>query len=360
MCALLLVACGPTQPSDAGDVVAIDQSDDRADAFVPLDASLPDAAVDGASEGDAANDAAIDARAEASAEASVEAGSGDAMAAVDPLIGIGTVELVRGGFMFVEGPQWRASEGDLLFSDIPANVIRRLMGSAVTTFRQPSDNSNGLALDSAGRLYAAEHGSRSLTRTRADGTRETLASTFMEMGAARRLNSPNDLIVRSDGTVYFTDPPYGIDPASQQELSFNGVFRRSNAGALTAEWRGARTSRPNGIALSPDERTLYVTDTADGRVRAFDVGADGALTNERTLATTSGNPDGMTVDRDGNLFVTTQTGVQVFAPSGRLWGTIAVAMQPANCAFGDADARTLYITARTALYRVRLARAGLY
>jgi gluconolactonase len=230
----------------------------------------------------------------------------------------------------------------------------------VSVFRMPSDNANGLAMDAMGRLHAAEHGSRSVTRTRMDGSRETLAGGFMEGGAMRRLNSPNDVIVRSDGTLYFTDPPYGIDPATQQELSFNGVFRRTAAGALSAEWRGARATRPNGIALSPDERVLYFTDTNDGRVHAMDVGADGALSNDRTLAMTSGNPDGMAVDRDGNLFVTTNSGVQVFSPSGRAWGTIMVPMQPANCAFGEADGRTLFITARTALYRVRLARPGLY
>lgn len=356
-----LLACSPT-PSATEDSGADASS---ADGSINDGAREPDASMDSAS-GDASADSALTDAADVMEDARADSALADAAdvmeasAPVDPLQGIGAVQQVRAGFMFVEGPQWRTSEGDLLFSDIPANTIHRLQGAmGVTVFRMPSDNSNGLAMDAMGRLHAAEHGSRSLTRTRADGSRETLASGFVEGGAMRRLNSPNDVIVRSDGTVYFTDPPYGINPATQQELTFNGVFRRTSAGALSAEWRGARATRPNGIALSPDERVLYFTDTNDGRVHAMDVAADGALSNDRTLAMTSGNPDGMAVDRDGNLFVTTNSGVQVFAPSGRLWGTIMVPMQPANCAFGESDGRTLFITARNALYRVRLARPGL-
>lgn len=362
--ALGCVACGGEASRDGGDA-AIDEQ--RLDA-----SSIEASAEDGASE-DASLDAiedrssidvvadhpADDVSVEASLDGRADARA-DAAAQVNPLEGIGVVELVRAGFMFTEGPQWRPREGDLLFSDIPGDTIHRVQEPmAVSVFRRPSSNSNGLAIDEMGRLVAAEHGSRSVTRTRADGTRETLARDFMEGGTLRRLNSPNDLVVRSDGTLYFTDPPYGI-MAAEQELSFNGVFRRAPSGALSAEWRGSRASRPNGIALSPDERTLYVTDTADGTVRAFDVAADGALSRERTLLSTSGNPDGMAVDRDGNLFVTTRTGVQVFSSSGRLWGTISIPMQPANCAFGGADGRTLYVTARSGLYRVRMARPGLY
>jgi gluconolactonase len=361
-CGVLIVcvaACGAPAPVEDAAVDAASLADRPADTSADSGAS-PDAAAQDATSSlpDVAAQDAMSPQPDASAP---DASAPDASAPVNPLDGIGAVEMVRGGFMFTEGPQWRSREGDLLFTDIPANTIHRLMlPMAVMAFRQPSDNANGLAVDAMGRLLAAEHGSRSVTRTLANGMRETLASGFMEGGAMRRLNSPNDLIVRSDGTVYFTDPPYGINPATQQELSFNGVFRRTAAGALSAEWRGARASRPNGIALSPDERTLYFTDTSDGRVRAMDVGPDGALSGERTLATTSGNPDGMAVDRDGNLFVTTNSGVQVFSPAGRLWGTIAVPMQPANCAFGAADGRTLFVTARNALYRVRLARPGLY
>ncbi|MGB3052604.1 MAG: SMP-30/gluconolactonase/LRE family protein, partial [Polyangiales bacterium] len=175
------------------------------------------------------------------------------------------------------------------------------------------------------------------------------------------LNSPNDIAVRSDETIYFTDPPFGINPATEQVLEFNGVFRVAPDGELTAEWEGAKSTRPNGLVLSPDERLLYVADSTAG-VMVFDVNADGSLTNERAFIETLPTADGMAIDTGGNLFVSTNTGVQVFDPSGDLWGTIEVpdGRVPANCAFGGADARTLYITAREALYRVSLVNPGLY
>lgn len=271
---------------------------------------------------------------------------------VDPLIGIGEVEVVDTGYQFLEGPQWR--DGQLLFTDIPANTIYALTPpTTIAPFRTPSGNANGLAVTAAGALLAAEHGNRRISITEADAI-EALVERF----EGDRLNSPNDVIAREDGTVYFTDPPYGIDDA-QRELDFMGVFRVAPGGAITAEWRGPLTSRPNGIALSPDASVLYVADTAQGVVRAWDVAGDGALSGERTISSDVPGADGMAVDAAGNLFVTTSAGVRVLAPDGTVWGTIAVAQQPANCAFGDADARTLYITARTALYRVRLASPGL-
>jgi gluconolactonase len=172
-----------------------------------------------------------------------------------------------------------------------------------------------------------------------------------------RFNSPNDITVRSDGTLYFTDPPYGIAD-NQRELAFMGVFRVAPGGAITAERRGALAERPNGIALSPDETRLYVGDSEADLVRVYDVAGSGALSNPRTFATPAG-PDGMAVDAAGNLFVAAAQGVQVYAPAGTLWGTITVPMQPANVAFGGPDARTLLITARTAVYRVTLAHPGL-
>jgi len=338
---------------------ACDADPTPGDAAPPLDATA-DVAVEASAPDVAAADASADATPDVPAPDVSAIDVASDVAPANPLTGVGAVERVRNGFMFTEGPQWRAREGDLVFSDIPANTIFRATAAGVfSALRMPSDNSNGLAVDAMGRLHAAEHGSRSVTRARADGSWETLASHFTDGATRRRLNSPNDLVVRADGTVYFTDPPYGIT-AAQQELSFNGVYRLTPAGALTAEWRGARTSRPNGVALSPDSATLYVADTADGNVRAWDVAADGSLSRERALVATSGNPDGMAVDRAGNLFVTTRTGVQSFSPTGRLWGVIAVPEPPANCAFGGDDGRTLYVTARTGLYRVRLAAPGLY
>lgn len=268
----------------------------------------------------------------------------------DPLVGVGAVELVQGGFQFTEGPQWRDAEADLLFSDVAGNTTFRYVpgGGAATVFRMPSANANGLALDPAGLVLSAEHGSRAVTRA------ATPIATVFE---TKQLNSPNDVIAADDGTIYFTDPPYGIQPA-QQELAFNGVFRIAPGGALTAEYRGALSSRPNGVGLAPDGATLYVADTADGKLYRFPIGAGGAL-GARTGTATSGNPDGLAIDSGGNVFVATRTGVEVFAPDGARWGVIAVPQQPANCAFGDPDHRTLYITARTAVYRVRLAHPGL-
>lgn len=271
----------------------------------------------------------------------------------DPLTGIAQVELVMGGFQFLEGPTWRAADGVLLFSDIPANAIYRLTPpSTIDTFRADSGNANGLASDTDGLLLAAEHGNRRVSRTAAGGQVTSVADTYQ----GKRLNSPNDIAVRSDGTLYFTDPPYGIAPADQ-ELTFNGLFRVEPNGTLIAEWEGPLSSRPNGVTLSPDEATLYAADTT-GVVRAYDVAGDGSLSGERTFAPSTPGADGMAIDRDGNLFVTTSAGIRVFAPDGTEWGTISVPEVPANCTFGDPDGRTLYITARQGLYRVRVAIPG--
>jgi sugar lactone lactonase YvrE len=280
------------------------------------------------------------------------------MEGFDPLQGIGMVELVDDGFMFTEGPTWRSAEQRLLFSDIPANTIYQLTPpDDVTVFRADSGQANGLDSDEDGLLLAAEHANRRVSRTLANGTVVTVASEYL----GDPLNSPNDIAVRSDGTIYFTDPPYGINPATQQVLEFNGVFRVAPDGGLTAEWEGAKSTRPNGVVLSPDEQILYVADTTGG-VMAFDVNPDGSLSGERPFIAALQNADGMAMDTGGNLFVTTLNGVEVFDPSGSSWGVIEVpdGRVPANCAFGGADAKTLYVTARQALYRVSMARPGLY
>lgn len=242
--------------------------------------------------------------------------------------------------MFTEGPQW--IDSFLVFSDIPANTIYKLENGAVTVGQTPSGNSNGLAF-SDDALYAAEHGTRSVTK-------ESVAIASMFEG--KKLNSPNDLIVVA-GTVYFTDPPYGIQ-ANQQELTFNGVFELAGT-TLTAIYRGPAKARPNGIGLSPDGTTLYVDDTDDGGLYTIK-----RATKERTkLAMTSGGADGLAIDAAGNIFVTSNAGIEVFSPTGTKWGTITVPKKPANCAFGDSDYQTLYITAQDSLYKVRLAHPGL-
>jgi gluconolactonase len=287
-----------------------------------------------------------------------DAGGGtDATPATDPLEGIGTVTLIEDMFMFTEGPLWLPDEGVLLFSDVPGDTIYRVLASGeVDVFRTPSGNSNGLALDKDGLLLAAEHGNRRVSRTPVAGDPVDVATEYEE----QRLNSPNDITVRSDGTIYFTDPPYGIDP-SQAELDFHGLFRIPAAGgAPIVEWEGAvDTERPNGLVFSLDEGYLYVADSQANVVRRFTVADDGDLTIENTpfIANIS-SPDGMELDTLGNLFIAAEDGVRVYAPDGKLWGTIEVPMQPSNVAFGGSDYRTLYITARQAVYRVQLANPG--
>jgi len=261
------------------------------------------------------------------------------------------VEKVADGFQFTEGPVWNPA-GFLLFSDIPANqIVKFVPGAAPTAFRTPSGNSNGLTYDRAGRLLACEHGNRRVTRQEADGSLTVLASSY----DGKKLNSPNDIVVRSDGTIYFTDPPYGIRE-EQKELPFQGVYKISPEGKLTL--LAQDFDRPNGIALSPDEKTLYVDDSARLHVRAFDVAPDGSISHGRILAelksARQGVPDGMKVDRKGNLYVTGAGGVWVFDKRGKHLGTILMPELPANCGWGDADYRTLYLTARTGLYRIRL------
>ncbi|HEU4612295.1 MAG TPA: SMP-30/gluconolactonase/LRE family protein [Kofleriaceae bacterium] len=279
-------------------------------------------------------------------------GGGTDAAAVNPLDGIGDVELVQDGFMFTEGPQWREAEGDLVFTDIPASTVYVLQGAGpATVLRNPSGNANGLAIDGNGAVIAAQHNTHSITR---DGVE--IISTF----ESKRLNSPNDVIVADDGTIYFTDPPYGLDIETQQ--GFNGVYRIAPDTTLTAEYRGDfDNERPNGIGLSLDGKTLYVSDTMDGKIWGFPIDGTGALGTRTMVAQTSGGADGLAIDSAGNIFATSNDGIEVFAPDGTRWGAIAVPKKPANCAFGDADHRTLYITANDsagALYKVRLANPG--
>ena len=267
-------------------------------------------------------------------------------------------EQLVSGFQFTEGPVW-LPDGTLLFSDIPANRIYRWTPGAAQAevYREPSGHSNGLTLDREGRLIACEH-DRRVSRTEASGSTTTLADRYQ----GKRLNSPNDIVVKSDGSIYFTDPPYGLPRQEEgKELDYNGVFRLAPDGTLTL--LDDSFERPNGLAFSPDERTLYVDDSYGGHIRAFDVLPDGTLANGRVFAELvdpdkAGVPDGMKVDVEGNVFCTGPGGIWVFDPSGRLLGRIVPPEQPANLAWGDADLKTLYITARTGLYRLRTKTGG--
>ena len=269
------------------------------------------------------------------------------------------VEQVAGGFGFTEGPVWYGDS--LLFSDIPNNRIVRWrmlsIGPEVTTFRTPSGNSNGLTLDRSGRLIACEHSARRITRTEPDGTITVLAERYQ----GKRLNSPNDVVVRSDGSIFFTDPPYGLARMTAwKELPFNGVYRLAPDGELLLLVDDF--DRPNGLAFSPDEQVLYVADTSGGHIRSFDVGPDGSISNGKVFsemkAPEPGAPDGMKVDREGNVYCTGPGGFWIISPEGKCLAIVRPPELPANLAWGDADMKSLYLTARTGIYRIRLSIAG--
>jgi sugar lactone lactonase YvrE len=284
-------------------------------------------------------------------------GTPTSSAPAGPLDGRSDLEVVETDIAFIEleGPQWLEDEGVLLFSDVSANTIYQLSADdEITVFRKPSHFANGLAVDQKGRLLAAESGTRQVTRTEADGTVTSIAARF----EGARLTQPNDITVRSDGSIYFTDPAFG-DAGAQAELDFRGVFRIAPDGSVTAQYRGEASETPNGVAFSPDESLLYVSDYAANLVRVFDVASDGTLSEPRTFAEVAG-PDGMAVDEAGNLYVASYNGsaLQVFTPDGEDAGTINMPASPSNCAFGGTDGSTLYITTGPALYRTTLAAPG--
>jgi gluconolactonase len=258
------------------------------------------------------------------------------------------VEKVADGFQFVEGPVWKEGVG-LLFSDINGNTIYRWSpDSGVAPYVRPSGNANGLALDAQGRLLAAQQGSRQVVRFEPNGTQTILAVRF----EGKRLNSPNDLVVKSDGSIWFTDPPYGIS-SGQEELGFYGIYRIGPSGALQLLDKSLR--RPNGIVFSPGEKKLYVNDSEARIIYVWDIVSDTAIANRRQFAFMNvvGYADGMKVDAGGHLFSAGPLGIWVFAPDGTPLDTILVPGQTTNCNWGDSDRRTLYITSGTTVYKTR-------
>jgi len=286
------------------------------------------------------------------------------------------IEVLAEGFRWSEGPVWDREGGRLLFSDVPSNVVHAWSEKAgLSTFLKPSGytgpeggggrepGANGLAFDAKGRLVLCQHGDRRISRL--EGGRFV---PLVERFEGKRFNSPNDLVVGTDGALYFTDPPYGLtktfeDPG--REIGWNGVYRLAPDGRVSVLVKDLKA--PNGIGLSPDGRTLYVgqSDGARPVVMAYELAKNGTVSNGRVFFDTTplrkngpGAPDGLKVDRDGNVFTTGPGGVVVLSPRGEYLGTIVTGVPTANCAFGD-DGSTLYITANDTLCRVRTTTKGL-
>jgi gluconolactonase len=274
------------------------------------------------------------------------------------------VELERlgTGFAFTEGPIWHPRERHLTFSDMPGDHMRRWTAAAgVTTFRQPSNKANGNTYDRAGRMLTCEHATSRVTRTEPDGTITVLATHYR----GKQLNSPNDIVVKRDGRIYFTDPTYGRMPyygvERAPELDFRGVYRVEPDGSgltLLAD----DFAQPNGLCFSRDETRLFVNDTEREHIRAFEVRADGLLSGGAVWAEVRGSgngaPDGMKIDRDGNLYCCGPGGLHVFAPDARALGVIETPEVVANFTWGDGDLKSLFLTASTSLYRTRTKTPG--
>ncbi len=291
------------------------------------------------------------------------------------------LEVVAGGFEWTEGPVWipaaKNEPGYLLFSDIPRNsVFKWVEGQGASLYLKPSGYTgvsdygsepgcNGLVLDREGRLVSCEHGDRRISVMTRNGGKRTLVDNYQ----GKRFNSPNDAVFMSNGDLYFTDPPYGLpkqydDP--RRELDFCGVYRLSADGVLTL--LTDEMTRPNGIGLSPDEKTLYVaqSDPQAAIWLAFPVKQDGTLGEGRVMHDATkdvdmlpGLPDGMAVDKDGNVFATGPGGVYVFHPEGRLLGRISTGERTANCTFGGDDGSLLYLAADMYVCRIQTSTSGI-
>jgi gluconolactonase len=261
------------------------------------------------------------------------------------------IDTAATGFTYAEGPAW-SRDGYLVVSDIPNNRIWRWQpGQQRELMRANSNGANGNAFDAQGRLYTCEGHARRVVRTDRNGRVEVLADKWQ----GHRLNAPNDIVVRRDGHAWFTDPAFG--PANDgRELDFYGVYHIAPRGALEVIAKPA--GRPNGIALAPDGRTLYVANSDERNVRAYDVARSGVASNERIVVSgIEGVPDGMKVDEKGNLYVAAKK-LYIFSPGGQPLGAVKLDETPSNCAFGGPDMDLLFVTARTTVYVVRLGVKG--
>ena len=270
------------------------------------------------------------------------------------------VEQLCTGFRFSEGPIFNPAEQRLYFSDMPNDIRRRWSASeGVVEVRNPSNKCNGMTYDGAGNLYVCEHITSSLIMETPTGERKVLATHWQD----KELNSPNDVVVRSDGTVYFTDPTYGRMPVfgleRRQELDFQGVYRVSRDGGLHRE--AYDFSQPNGLCFSPDEKILYVNDTTRAHIRAFDVAPAGSLSHSRIFAEQIGSGDynegvvdGMKCDEHGNIYVTGPRGIWVISAQGKQLGVIRMPEIAGNLNWGGRDWNELYCACSTSIYRVRM------
>ena len=272
------------------------------------------------------------------------------------------LEVLADNLIFTEGPVWHAKQKRLYFSDIPADTLYRYQPSqGLSVFRQPSGFSNGLTLDSQGLLVACEHHTRAVTHQTQNGF-EILADRYQ----GKRFNSPNDIIVAKDGSIIFTDPIYGLREGmggpAEQELDFEGVYiiepKETEPHLLLDDFE-----RPNGLALSLNEKLLYVIDTIRQHIRLFAVATGWKVSEKGVFAELwgegEGRPDGMKLDKQGNIFCTGPGGIWVFSAQAELLGKIHLSQKTANLAWGDEDRRSLYITSSQYLYRLRCKTSGL-
>jgi gluconolactonase len=268
------------------------------------------------------------------------------------------IEKVLGGLQFTEGPVWMPADGGcLIFSDIPANELKKWnLAGGLTTIRKPSGNANGNTLDLQGRLITAEHSGRRLSITEKNGT----VSSLVETHNGKRFNSPNDVVVKSDGTIWFTDPPYGLGQGALKEQPGNYVFRYDPA-VKQSTIVATDFDMPNGLCFSPDEKKLYIADSGKPRhIRVFDVKLDGTLSGGSVFCRIDqGSPDGIRCDRDGRVWSSSGNGVQVFSVEGTLVLKINLPEAGANLCFGGQDGKTVLVTARTSLYAVATRVTGL-
>jgi gluconolactonase len=262
-----------------------------------------------------------------------------------------TVEVVANGMRFADGPVW-SLEDFLLFSDTVTNKQHRFTpGKGVSDSGSHPGGTAGNAYDDKGNLYTCEFRERRVTRTARNGKAEVIAARF----EGKRLNAPNEVVVRRDGNVYFTDPAFG-NQEDTRELDFYGVFRVTTRGQVeaVAKWK----TRPNGLTFSPNGRTLYVSDADGQSIHAFDLDRSGLASNDHVvISKIPGAPAGLRTDETGNIYVAAE-GVLIYSPQGELLRTIGLSETPSNLAFGDPDFSTLYVTARTSVYRIRLGVKG--